>query len=182
MQPDIARAEYEIHGQEGLDQLLAALDGGFEGAGTALLEEPSALTKVVLARRSDVKYTGPLDPLALLHALQVCFLGLHSRHIRDVKSYHIGGHRFALSASASKSKKTRYILFGMVRCLPGIHSWHWRCQSSTIAAYSLLMQQLCCAGKGSTLLSDLSAAAQWCHLLGQHPRATLHALRPGCRL
>ena len=73
MQPDIARAEYEIHGQEGLDQLLAALDGGFEGAGTALLEEPSALTKVVLACRSDVKYTGPLEPLALLHALQVCF-------------------------------------------------------------------------------------------------------------
>ena len=73
VQPDIARAEYEIHGQEGLDQLLAALDGGFEGAGTALLEEPSALTKLVLARRSDVKYTGQLDPLALLHALQVRF-------------------------------------------------------------------------------------------------------------
>lgn len=72
VQPDIARAEYEIHGQEGLDQLLAALDGGFEGAGTALLEEPSALTKVVLARRSDVKYSGQLEPLALLHALQVC--------------------------------------------------------------------------------------------------------------
>ena len=71
MQPDIARAEYEIHGQEGLDQLLAALDGGFEGAGTALLEEPSALTKVVLARRSDVKFTGQLEPLSLLHALQV---------------------------------------------------------------------------------------------------------------
>ena len=72
VQPDIARAEYEVHGQEGLDQLLAALDGGFEGAGTALLEEPSALTKVVLARRSDVKYRGQLEPLALLHALQVC--------------------------------------------------------------------------------------------------------------
>lgn len=72
VQPDIARAEYEVHGQEGLDQLLAALDGGFEGVGTALLEEPSALTKVVLARRSDVKYSGQLDPLALLHALQVC--------------------------------------------------------------------------------------------------------------
>lgn len=71
VQPDIARAEYETHGQEGLDQLLAALDGGFEGAGTALLEEASALTKVVLARRSDVKFTGHLDPLALLHALQV---------------------------------------------------------------------------------------------------------------
>lgn len=41
------------------------------GAGTALLEEPSALTKVVLARRSDVRYKGQLDPLALLHALQV---------------------------------------------------------------------------------------------------------------
>ena len=72
MEPDIAQAEYEMNGQEGLDQLLAALDGGFEGAGTALLEEPSALTKVVLARRSDVKFSGKLDPLALLHALQVC--------------------------------------------------------------------------------------------------------------
>ena len=74
MEPYIARAEYETHGQEGLDQLLAALDGGFEGAGTALLEEPAALTKVVLARRSDVKFRGELDPLALLHALQVGFL------------------------------------------------------------------------------------------------------------
>ena len=74
MEPDIARAEYETNGQEGLDQLLAALDGGFEGVGTALLEEPSALTKVVLARRSDVKFTGSLDPLSLLHALQATFL------------------------------------------------------------------------------------------------------------
>ncbi len=75
VEPDIARAEYDMNGQEGLDQLLAALDGGFEGAGTALLEEPSALTKVVLARRSDVKFSGCLDPLSLLHALQVLLAG-----------------------------------------------------------------------------------------------------------
>ena len=74
VEPDIARAEYDTHGQEGLDQLLAALDGGFEGVGSALLEDPAALTKLVLARRSDVKFTGRLDPLALLHALQV-YLG-----------------------------------------------------------------------------------------------------------
>ena len=67
----MARGEYDMNGQEGLDQLLAALDGGFEGAGTALLDEPSALTKVVLARCSDVKFSGSLDPLALLQALQV---------------------------------------------------------------------------------------------------------------
>ncbi|DBA90081.1 TPA: hypothetical protein ACH3X1_003400 [Trebouxia sp. C0004] len=75
----MAKAEYQANGQEGLDQLLAALDGGFEGAGTALLDEPSALTKVVLARRSDVKFSGKLDPLALLHALQE----------RDPRSYQI---------------------------------------------------------------------------------------------
>ena len=80
MEPDIARAEYETNGQEGLDQLLAALDGGFEGVGTALLEEPSALTKVVLARRSDVKFTGSLDPLSLLHALQATFFVPCPRH------------------------------------------------------------------------------------------------------
>lgn len=72
MEPGVAKAEYEVNGQEGLDQLLAALDGGFEGVGTALLDEPSALTKVVLARRTDVKFSGQLDPLSLLHALQVC--------------------------------------------------------------------------------------------------------------
>ena len=72
VEPGVAKAEYEVNGQEGLDQLLAALDGGFEGAGTALLDKPSALTKVVLARRTDVKFSGQLDPLSLLHALQVC--------------------------------------------------------------------------------------------------------------
>ena len=65
----VARTEYEMNGQGGLDQLLAALDGGFQGVGES--EAETGLTKIVLARRSDVKFSGKLDPLALLEALQV---------------------------------------------------------------------------------------------------------------
>lgn len=65
----VARTEYEMNGQGGLDQLLAALDGGFQGLGES--EAETGLTKIVLARRSDVKFSGKLDPLAVLEALQV---------------------------------------------------------------------------------------------------------------
>ena len=58
-----------MNGQGGLDQLLAALDGGFQGLGQPAPE--AGLTKIVLARRSDVKFRGSLDPFALLQALQV---------------------------------------------------------------------------------------------------------------
>ena len=66
----MAQREYEAGGQQGLDELLAALDGGFQGAGLAATDD-AALSKVVLARRTDVKFQGRLDPLALLNALQV---------------------------------------------------------------------------------------------------------------
>ena len=66
----MAQREYEAGGQQGLDELLAALDGGFQGAGLAATDD-AALSKIVLARRTDVKFQGRLDPLALLNALQV---------------------------------------------------------------------------------------------------------------
>ena len=66
----MAQREYEAGGQQGLDELLAALDGGFQGAGLAATDD-AALSKVVLARRTDVKFQGRLDPLSLLNALQV---------------------------------------------------------------------------------------------------------------
>ena len=39
--------------------------------GQGVVDPESGLTKVVLARRSDVAYRGNLDPLLLLGALQV---------------------------------------------------------------------------------------------------------------
>ena len=39
--------------------------------GQGVVDPESGLTKVVLARRSDVTYRGDLDPLLLLGALQV---------------------------------------------------------------------------------------------------------------
>ena len=66
--PDAALTEYLRNGQQGLDDLLAAMEGGFEA-----VEGPGPgggrLTKVVLARRTDVQLAGALDALALLEAL-----------------------------------------------------------------------------------------------------------------
>ena len=39
--------------------------------GQGVVDPESGLTKIVLARRSDVTYRGDLDPLLLLGALQV---------------------------------------------------------------------------------------------------------------
>lgn len=66
--PEAAREEYLLNGQEGLDDLLAALEGGFEA--TATPPDAGGLTKVVLARRTDVAIEGRVEPLALLEALQ----------------------------------------------------------------------------------------------------------------
>ena len=66
--PEAAREEYLLNGQEGLDDLLAALEGGFEA--TATPPDAGGLTKVVLARRTDVAIEGQVEPLALLEALQ----------------------------------------------------------------------------------------------------------------
>ena len=66
--PEAAREEYLLNGQEGLDDLLAALEGGFEAAATP--PDAGGLTKVVLARRTDVAIEGRVEPLALLEALQ----------------------------------------------------------------------------------------------------------------
>lgn len=66
--PEAAREEYLLNGQEGLDDLLAALEGGFEA--TATTPDAGGLTKVVLARRTDVAIEGQVEPLALLEALQ----------------------------------------------------------------------------------------------------------------
>ena len=43
---------------------------GFNGPSSADDGDSGRLTKVVLARRSDVLFRGALDPLALLEALQ----------------------------------------------------------------------------------------------------------------
>eukprot|EP00887_Chlorella_sp_A99_P005642 scaffold1.g5642.t1 len=72
---ETAREEYLLNGQEGLDGLLAALDGGFQAVSGAASDgedvgSNSGLTKVVLARRTDVTLEGRLDPLSLLEALQ----------------------------------------------------------------------------------------------------------------
>ncbi|KAK9806829.1 hypothetical protein WJX72_004058 [[Myrmecia] bisecta] len=67
--PGTALEEYSMNGQAGLDGLLAALDNGFQGSG-GVPEGEEGLTKVVLARRSDVQFRGLLDPLALLQTLQ----------------------------------------------------------------------------------------------------------------
>ena len=42
-----------------------------DGQGQGVVDAQSGLTKVVLARRSDIAYRGHLDPLLLLAALQV---------------------------------------------------------------------------------------------------------------
>lgn len=65
---DLALAEFKSSGQEGLDALLAALDPHSPIAPAGSAEE--GLTKVVLARRSDVIFQGSLDPACLLEALQ----------------------------------------------------------------------------------------------------------------
>ena len=58
----------------GFKHVPALLQGGLgRGAGFAAELSPAhqaALSKVVLARRSDVTFSGELDPLALLEALQ----------------------------------------------------------------------------------------------------------------
>ena len=75
-----ARDEYEANGQAGLEALLAELDGvvqrrGSGGGGVDDDDSPSSttppLTKAVLARRTDVTFTGgpPPDPLALVAAM-----------------------------------------------------------------------------------------------------------------
>jgi isochorismate synthase len=69
LSPDAALNEFLRNGQQGLDQLLAALDGGFEAVDPGAPGD-GALTKVVLARRSDVALAGRLEPLELLEALQ----------------------------------------------------------------------------------------------------------------
>ncbi|KAK9837268.1 hypothetical protein WJX81_002656 [Elliptochloris bilobata] len=70
--PAMAREEYELGGQQGLDELLAALGAGGEAVVARAGGEAGSdrLTKVVLARRTDVRFTGQLDALSLLATLQ----------------------------------------------------------------------------------------------------------------
>lgn len=86
--PNAALDEYLRNGQQGLDELLAALDAGFQGvvsssssesdeeestgngAGGGQRKRTRGLTKVVLARRTDVQVEGKVDPISLLEALQ----------------------------------------------------------------------------------------------------------------
>ncbi|GAB4817906.1 hypothetical protein N2152v2_004952 [Parachlorella kessleri] len=84
--PETAREEYLLNGQEGLDELLAALDGGFEAYTTPNQEE--GLTKVVLARRTDIMLSGQLEPLSLLEALQARLHGIVARE-RDPRAYQV---------------------------------------------------------------------------------------------
>jgi len=51
-------------------KLLQGLGRGTESAAELSPAQQAALSKVVLARRSDVTFSGDLDPLALLEALQ----------------------------------------------------------------------------------------------------------------
>lgn len=89
-----------MNGQGGLDQLLAALDGGFQGVG--LPQDPdTGLTKIVLARRSDVKFSGKLDPLALLQALQVGPLCRLSLAAATLQAYPQAGPSCTLTGSAA---------------------------------------------------------------------------------
>ena len=68
-QPASSLEEWMRGGQGSLDDLLGVLNGGMQHwGGTA--HDPSALTKVVMARRSDVALPQPLDPLDLLSTLQ----------------------------------------------------------------------------------------------------------------
>lgn len=50
---------------------MPAADEPLDLQGQGVLDAQSGLTKVVLARRSDVAFRGTLDPLSLLAALQV---------------------------------------------------------------------------------------------------------------
>ncbi len=50
--------------------MLQGLGRGTESAAELSPAQQAALSKVVLARRSDVTFSGDLDPLALLEALQ----------------------------------------------------------------------------------------------------------------
>jgi isochorismate synthase/2-succinyl-5-enolpyruvyl-6-hydroxy-3-cyclohexene-1-carboxylate synthase/2-succinyl-6-hydroxy-2,4-cyclohexadiene-1-carboxylate synthase/O-succinylbenzoate synthase len=92
--PDAALREFMLGGQQGLDELLAALDGGGEAllpppqspplasasssdeeraaaaADAAATKKGGPLTKVVLARRTDIDVSGRLAPASLLEALQ----------------------------------------------------------------------------------------------------------------
>jgi isochorismate synthase / 2-succinyl-5-enolpyruvyl-6-hydroxy-3-cyclohexene-1-carboxylate synthase / 2-succinyl-6-hydroxy-2,4-cyclohexadiene-1-carboxylate synthase / o-succinylbenzoate synthase len=116
LSPDVALEEYLRNGQQGLDELLAALDSGFEatvsnsgsgsddsesdntsssssngngngasetkstrngshengtnGSGKSKKKSKSGMSKIVLARRTDLQLEGHLDPLTLLEALQ----------------------------------------------------------------------------------------------------------------
>lgn len=95
LSPDAALEEYLRNGQQGLDELLAALDSGFEAlvarsgsdsdGETDEISQTSTsksncvdtgkksktgMSKVVLARRTDLQLQGHLDPLSLLGALQ----------------------------------------------------------------------------------------------------------------
>jgi hypothetical protein len=81
IRPDAAREEYMLNGQEGLDGLLAALDPGGSGfQALASINEQAGLTKVVLARRTNLAVEGNLDPLELLAALQVGMEQLQGVH------------------------------------------------------------------------------------------------------
>lgn len=50
---------------------LDAEDSLLSAQGQGIVDAQSGLTKVVLARRSDIAFRGHLDPLLLLAALQV---------------------------------------------------------------------------------------------------------------
>ena len=86
--PEAARQEYLLNGQDGLDDLLAAMDASQpEAAAAAAAADVNGVSKIVLARRTDIDLLGGggsstssgssaaaagtgLDPLSLLEALQ----------------------------------------------------------------------------------------------------------------
>ena len=69
--PEAAREEYLLNGQQGLDDLLAALDNDISAALDMVVHPnaASALTKVVLARKTVVNLQKKIDPLALLEGV-----------------------------------------------------------------------------------------------------------------
>ncbi|KAK9847737.1 hypothetical protein WJX84_001736 [Apatococcus fuscideae] len=75
--PAMALDEYNSNGQDGLDDLLAILDG--DNQDDSGMVEEAGMSKLVLARQTNVHFNGSLDPLNLLAALQE----------RDPRSYQL---------------------------------------------------------------------------------------------
>ncbi|KAK9841086.1 hypothetical protein WJX84_008308 [Apatococcus fuscideae] len=74
--PEMALDEYNSNGQDGLDDLLAILDAD-QDDDNLVVED--GMSKLVLARQTNISFDGRLDPLNLLAALQE----------RDPRSYQL---------------------------------------------------------------------------------------------